>query len=1347
MSAQWESLEQAMRSERLRMHGVIVVTSSAASAVLCLVVAGALWGHVAQAALMYWVAAVAAAIALRLSVGLGHRRSGANRKPEMTWLFRYRASFAVHGMAWGLAGWIMLPQAGPLQQDAIVFALAAVTAGSLITASFDTLATLLFSFAALAPALQRLASEGDPKSSATIVMLALLAVMSLLTARRSLAAVREALVLRLSEAERARELQRTAQLLDSTNALALVGGWELDLSADVLRWSTGTFRLHDLTPGAQPSLEEALGHYTPASRAVLEPALAHARSAGTPFDLDLTLVTAQGREIEVHVTCQSHVEDGRVVRLIGAIQDVTRLRATDRALAEKHHLLDQLLQSTRQGFWFIDNQGISNDLNPAMCELLGRPREHILGRSVFEFFDGADLQVIHDEIASRQRGKTGGYEIGIARPDGSRVHCFNNATPIYDTQGQRTGSIGIWTDITERRQAEQALRTYELVANSITDMVSVVGEDSVYRMVNDAWCRVSGVPRASALGRHARDAFPAAASPERRQALDDCIRLQEQRVVRGVLERPGQEGRHVETTYYPYAEVDRGVRCVVLVSRDVTQEEHARQQLAAATEYLQRTLNATGDAIFATDANTAEQPVRFVNDQMLQMWGIPPEKAAMLTSADIMAYATDLFADPVEEARLVVQIIDKNQAHESRVRLRDGRVLLRRCLPAQVGDRTLRVWSFRDVTAEQLALQSALDSDAEQRALLDAFPGFIGRLDENLRYTYVNDRLAALLGTTPAQMLGRSVREVSGADWEARLLEVLPTALAGGKAVIERHHDRTAERSEADVQITLAAGSDARSGARILFTFGADITGLKQSEQALRTSESELRGLLQAFPGYIAAVDQDYVYSYVNDRLAAVLGRPASEIIGRHVRDVLGEERFRLNEVDILRAKAHERTVALRSYPATATRPRLDLEVTHVVGALLPGGLQTAYAFGQDITARLRAEEELKAARDEAERANRAKSQFLSQMSHELRTPMNAIMGFGQLLQADQQHPLADEQKTYLREILRGARHLLVLINEVLDLGRVESGKLDIDLVPVNLRQLGEECLTLVRPLALEHGVRIDPLDEARLDCQVLADRVRLKQVLINLLSNAIKYNKPAGKVALECLADAQHLRIAVRDTGPGLTTEQQARLFQPFERLDPDKTGIEGTGIGLALSRRLTEAMDGDIGVDSEPGVGSVFWVRLPRARAPAAVPSPSAGAPLLPATSASSPLEHKVLYVEDNPVNMMVMEAMLSSLDGVRLIPAALPAEGLSLAQSELPDLILLDIQLPGMDGYEVLRRLRTKAATRNTPIVAVSANAMPSDIETGLTAGFSAYLTKPLEMEVLLSTVRQLLTSPPP
>jgi signal transduction histidine kinase/CheY-like chemotaxis protein len=389
---------------------------------------------------------------------------------------------------------------------------------------------------------------------------------------------------------------------------------------------------------------------------------------------------------------------------------------------------------------------------------------------------------------------------------------------------------------------------------------------------------------------------------------------------------------------------------------------------------------------------------------------------------------------------------------------------------------------------------------------------------------------------------------------------------------------------------------------------------------------------------------------------------------------------------------------------------------------------------------------QLSVAKDEAERANAAKSEFLSRMSHELRTPLNAILGFAQLLAGEHEAPLAPQQADNVREILRAGDHLLTQVNEILDLARVESGRIELNFQAVPLAALAAECVARVRPLAERHRISITP--DIAADLGVRADYGRLAQVLLNLLSNAIKYNRDHGWIRVSAVPTAFGLRIEVRDSGRGIAASQMARLFKPFERLESSYDGIEGTGIGLALVKMLVEAMDGTIGVDSEVGVGSCFHVELRVAPLPVAeevrtsehhgaIP-PRSDALAPPRTAAPDGGRHCVLYIEDNPSNLKLVRKMLASRTDLALIDAHDAESGLEIARREKPRLILVDINLPGMDGFAALRHLRADPATAAIPVVAVTANAMRRDIERGLAAGFAAYLTKPLDFGTFIATI---------
>lgn len=401
------------------------------------------------------------------------------------------------------------------------------------------------------------------------------------------------------------------------------------------------------------------------------------------------------------------------------------------------------------------------------------------------------------------------------------------------------------------------------------------------------------------------------------------------------------------------------------------------------------------------------------------------------------------------------------------------------------------------------------------------------------------------------------------------------------------------------------------------------------------------------------------------------------------------------------------------------------------------------YAIARDITDQKAGEQALAAAKLEAERANRAKSDFLSRMSHDLRTPLNAILGFAQLLEMD---GLRHDQHDSVRHILKGGEHLLDLINEVLDLARIESGHLSLSPEPVAIGDVVRHVVDLIRPLAAQRRITVD--DEGIRTCDgrhLMADRQRLNQILMNLLSNAVKYNRAGGRVAVMCEdVPNDRTRIRVTDTGAGIPPHKLQLLFQPFERLGADQSEVEGTGLGLALSKALAEAMSGTLGVESEIDRGSTFWVELARAEASAGTTAPLRGRP--DASAQDSGVSGTVLYIEDNISNRRLMERLLARRAGVRLIAAPDGEAGMDLARAERPDLILLDLHLPDTPGEDVLRRLWEDPRTRAIPVAVLSADANPAQTRRLLAAGARAYLTKPIDIAAVLQLLDETLEKRP-
>lgn len=520
-----------------------------------------------------------------------------------------------------------------------------------------------------------------------------------------------------------------------------------------------------------------------------------------------------------------------------------------------------------------------------------------------------------------------------------------------------------------------------------------------------------------------------------------------------------------------------------------------------------------------------------------------------------------------------------------------------------------------------------------------------------------------------------------------------------------------------------------------------DITERKQVEQsllreeALKQSEKRSRTIIDASPIPLAINDAQGNITFLNKAFIKTMGYTLDDIptLAAWWPRAYPDPQYR-QEV----AKRWQQNMARSQRSGKAFSP-IEINIcckdnsqhTFLASAapLEDGYTGEHLIIMYDITERKQAELALLAALEQADRANAAKSEFLSHMSHELRTPLNAILGFGQLLELDQEHPLNEQQACNVHEITVAGHHLLELINEVLDLARIESGRLDVSLEAVDLAPLIKTCVSQLQALAAQKQIRISV--ELQTACTVDCDLLRVREVLVNLLSNAIKFNRDGGSIAIICTpTTTKSLRISVSDTGHGIAASALPRLFKPFERMEASHNGIEGTGIGLALSKKLVELMHGAIGVESVPGQGSTFWFELPLTSG------------LAPAADIAETGRYRVLYIEHNPANLRLVRKIFASRKDIELLHADNAEAGLIVAASRKPALIMLDITMPGIDGYAALHQLHADPATRNIPVIALSAQDMPGNIEPGITAGVNEFISKPLDIAKFFNIVERYL-----
>jgi PAS domain S-box-containing protein len=602
-------------------------------------------------------------------------------------------------------------------------------------------------------------------------------------------------------------------------------------------------------------------------------------------------------------------------------------------------------------------------------------------------------------------------------------------------------------------------------------------------------------------------------------------------------------------------------------------------------------------------------------------------------------------------------------------------------------------------------------------------------LDE--KFLQANAKLCEMVDYSEEELRSRTPLDITHADDVSSSREIARSMLRGGL-----HNSVEKRYLRKDGEIVWAARTgclirDKTGNPRHFLIMIEDISKRKQAEATLRertrqleSAVSENQVIMDNSLDVICTIDEEGRFLTVNAACEQLWGYTPAELVGRkYIELVAPDDRERTIATEAALKKTGKLTDFVNRYI------RKDGTCVAVLwSATWSESARTIFGVAHDVTMRAKMEKALEEAKDEADRANRAKSEFLSRMSHELRTPLNAILGFGQLLERQSPTPI---QRTRVQHVINAGRHLLGLINEVLDISRIEVGRMQLSLEPVCVAEAIQETLDLMRPLAAER--RIQLIADVDLDAtvHVLADRQRFKQVLLNLLTNGIKYTPVSGRVTVSCAANgSDKLRIRVVDTGPGIAKEKLVRLFTPFDRLGAELSNVEGTGLGLALSQRLMQAMGGAIGVENSCSYGSTFWVELPRTKSPLE----QTRAPKARDRKQSRRVEGKkrtLLYIEDNLSNLTLIEQILEERPEIELLSAMQGQVGLDLARQHSPDLILLDLHLPDLPGWEVLSELKADETTSHIPVVVVSADATTRQVKRLMKGGAVSYLTKPLDV----------------
>jgi PAS domain S-box-containing protein len=995
------------------------------------------------------------------------------------------------------------------------------------------------------------------------------------------------------------------------------------------------------------------------------------------------------------------------------------------------------------GIFTTSLEGAFLQANPFVVKMTGYDTlEELLAIRAEQLYSGAaDRKRLINELL--QRGAVTGFEIPARKRDGTLQWVSLNAVLQKDRMGNPYGILGIVEDITRRKIAEEHAQRLSIISRDSNDAIIIQALDGTVLDWNLAAERIYGYKAEEAIGRSIVDLIVPESKRQELLGLFESVKKGE-RIEPLETKRGTKDGKILEICLTVTAIRDESgqVTTIATTERDITESKIARESLQIEKEQFQTLADNAPFGLLIIDQDGS---FRYANPKFHDTFGYSLEEVS-----NGRQWFRSAFPDPSLRKEAIstwFEDIRRTPPGEQRPRIftvkcKNGRDKVIHFRPVQLRSGSQLV-TFEDITERWHSEEKIRKSEEEFRRIIENLQDPFYRADMNGVFTFLSPASERVAGYRPEEGVGRKIEEFYFDPVERG--EFLRLLLRDG--YVNDFQARLRHKNGGTVWVSTSARvyEDKDGAPAGVEGIARDITDRKKVEIALRDSEERYRTLCENSLAGIC-LHQDDKILYVNEQAATNFGYSVEELLGRSIWDfvapedhemtkryvaarLLGEPAPLQYEFRVLAKSGEVRWVEVRAAPAEND------------------GRPATMAIILDITDRMRREEELCEAKATAETANRAKSEFLANMSHELRTPLNAIIGFSELLETPVLGDLNEKQKEGVNEIISAGRHLLHLINDVLDLARIESGRIELEISNVNVGELLQGCLSMITGQALKKRIFLKlNVDNDLEGAEIPFDKGKVKQVTCNLLSNAVKFTPQGGSICVEASKTGHNLTVGVSDTGIGIKLEDHPQLFQRFTQLDSTLARrYQGTGLGLALSKSLVELQGGRIWAESEGiGRGCTFRFRIPlqepngRAQNPIAKELVNQDVAIEINDTMSIPLK-KILVVEDDPASMKLVADILGA-HGYEALRAVNAEEGLHLAETQTPTLILMDISLPGLDGLAATQFLKRNPKTRDIPIIAVTAHAMVGDEERALSAGCDEYLSKPISWKLLLEIIEQ-------